>query len=109
MVLAGIARGGVQQRRGSSAATRLEEDGNEHYEDGCMHRGVSSFVPKGQSLGEMHTRLKELDRRGNPDRRHCDYRIRIRFSTISRCSLRSGASTVPTGGSCLRSASNGLW
>jgi len=40
----------------------------------------------------MHTQLKEPYRRGNSDRRHGDYRIRIRFSTISRCSLQSGLS-----------------
>jgi len=27
-----------------------------------MHRGISSVVPKRQSLGEMHNRLKEPDR-----------------------------------------------
>jgi hypothetical protein len=38
----------------------------------------------------MHTRLKEPDRWGNADRLHHDYRIRIRFSTISRYSLQWG-------------------
>ena len=41
-----------------------------------MHRGISSVVPKGQSVGEMHTRLKEPECRGNVGRRHRDYRIR---------------------------------
>src|SRR5215510_7659356 len=52
-----------------------------------MHRGVSSDVPNEQSLRETHTRLKEPDRRGNAAPRHRDYRIRIRFSTTSRCRL----------------------
>jgi len=72
-----------------------------------MHRGVSSFVPKGQSLGEMHTRLKEPDRRGNTDRWHRDYRIRIHFITTSRCSLQGRASTVLEGDRCLQPANNG--
>jgi hypothetical protein len=42
----------------------------------------------------MHPRLKELDRRGNADQRHRDYRIRIHFSTTSRRSLQSGDSTI---------------
>jgi len=57
----------------------------------------------------MHTRLKEPDCRGNTDRRHRDYRIRIHFSTTSRCSLQWGASIRPAGGRCLQPASNGLW
>src|SRR4029077_5468954 len=76
LIVSWVESGHVQRRRGSSAATRQEEAGKEQDENGCMHRGISSVVPKGQSVGEMHTRLKEPDRRGNAGRRHRYYRIR---------------------------------
>src|SRR5206468_3719006 len=76
VIVTWVERGHVQRSRGSSAATSQEEAGKKQDENSCMHRGISSVVPKGQSVGEMHTRLKEPECRGNAGRRHRDYRIR---------------------------------